>query len=74
LANPISNDKREAIIKHKEAGESESDICKWLFIHPRTVQRVWKKYKETGSYKPKAIDSVSHSDIEGWVTHCGYRL
>ena len=22
----------------------------------------------------KAIDSVSHSDIEGWVTHCGYRL
>jgi transposase len=57
LANPISNDKREAIIRHKEAGESESNICKWLFIHPRTVQRVWKKYKETGSYEPNPLNN-----------------
>jgi len=57
LAKPISNDKREAIIKHKKAGESESDICKWLFIHSRTVQRVWKKYKETGSYEPNPLNN-----------------
>ena len=57
MAKPISNDKREAIIKHKQAGESESNICKWLFIHPRTVQRVWKKYKETGSYEPNPLNN-----------------
>jgi len=57
LAKPISNDKREAIIKHKEGGESESNICKWLIIHPRTVQRVWKKYKETGSYEPNPLNN-----------------
>ena len=57
MAKPISNDKREAIIKHKKAGESESNICKWLFIHPRTVQRVWKKYKETGNYEPNPLNN-----------------
>jgi len=57
LAKPISNDKREAIIKHKQAGESEENISKWLFIHPITVQRVWKKYIETGSYEPIPLNN-----------------
>jgi transposase len=57
LGKPISNDKREAIIKHKQAGESESNITKWLLISPRTVQRVWKKYKETGSYEPNPLNN-----------------
>jgi len=57
LAKPISNDKREAIIKHKQAGESEADISKWLFIHPVTVQRVWKKYTETGTYEPNPLNN-----------------
>jgi transposase len=57
VAKPISNDKREVIIKHKQAGESEENICKWLFIHPRTVQRVWKKYNETGSYEPNPLNN-----------------
>jgi len=57
LAKPISNDKREAIIKHKQAGESETDIAKWLFIHPITVGRVWKKYIETGSYEPNPLNN-----------------
>ena len=57
MAKPISNDKREAIIKHKQAGESEINISKWLFINPRTVQRVWKKYKETGNYEPRPLNN-----------------
>lgn len=57
MAKPISNDKREAIIKHKQAGESDANISKWLLINTRTVQRVWKKYKETGSYEPNPLNN-----------------
>ena len=57
MAKPISNDKREEIIKHKEAGESEENISKWLFIHPITVQRVWKRYMETGNYEPSPLNN-----------------
>ena len=57
MAKPISNDKREAIIKHKQAGESESNITRWLLVSPRTIQRVWKKYKETGSYEPSPLNN-----------------
>jgi transposase len=57
LGKPISNDKREAIIKHKQAGESEANIAKWLFICTKTVQRIWKKYSETGSYEPRPLNN-----------------
>ena len=57
MAKPISNDKREAIIKHKQAGESNSNISKWLIIHPCTVHRIWKKYKETGSYEANPLNN-----------------
>ena len=57
LAKPISNDKREAIIKHKQAGESEENIAKWLFVCMRTVQRIWIKYNETGSYEPRPLNN-----------------
>ena len=57
MAKPISNDKREVIIKHKQAGESEANISKWLLIHPCTVGRVWKKYRETGSYAPNPLNN-----------------
>jgi len=52
MAKPISSDKREAIVKHMQAGESKKDIAKWLLIHIRTVTRVWNKYNTTGSYEP----------------------
>jgi len=52
MAKPISSDKREAIVKHMQAGESKEDIAKWLLIHIRTVTRVWNKYNTTGSYEP----------------------
>ena len=57
MAKAISLDKREAIIKHKQSGESDENISKWLLIHPITVYRVWRKYKETGSYKPSPLNN-----------------
>lgn len=57
MANPISNEKRADLIKHIEAGASKKQVSEWLFIHERTVSRVWNKFKETGSYEPEAKNS-----------------
>ena len=51
MAKPISTEKRTDIIKHMQAGESKENVSKWLFITVRTVNRVLKRYNETGSYK-----------------------
>ena len=50
MPKPISNEKRADIIKHIQAGESKEDIAKWLLVTLRTVNRVLKRYNETGSY------------------------
>jgi len=50
MPKPISSEKRADIIKHIQAGESKEDIAKWLLINLRTVNRVLKRYNETGSY------------------------
>ena len=34
---PLSNEMREKIIQHKQNGEKESDIAKWLVINQSTV-------------------------------------
>ena len=50
MAMPLVKEKRADIVRHKEAGASNKDIAKWLFIGERTVRRVWKRYQDTGSY------------------------
>jgi transposase len=50
MPKPISDEKRADIIKHIQAGESKEDVAKWLLITLRTVNRVIKRYNETGSY------------------------
>jgi transposase len=57
LGRPISNDKREAIIKHKQSGKNDGEIAKWLLVCEKTVQRIWKKYSETGSYEPRPLNN-----------------
>lgn len=57
MARPISNDKREAIIKHMQAGENKKEIAKWLFVCERTVTRIWNKFKAVGSYEPNPQNS-----------------
>jgi len=49
IPRPISNDKRADIVRHIQAGESKEDIARWLFITLRTVNRVLKRYHETGN-------------------------
>ena len=56
MANPISNEKRADIIKHIQAGESEENIARWLFVSKITVTRVWNKFLESGSYEPKPLN------------------
>jgi len=51
MAKAITKEKRSDIIKHINAGESKENTAKWLFISVRTVNRVLKRYKETGSYE-----------------------
>jgi transposase len=56
MPKPISNEKRDTIVKHMQAGESKQDIAKWLLICERTVTRVYNKYLQTGTYKPEPLN------------------
>jgi transposase len=56
MPKPISNEKRDTIIKHIQAGENKEDIAKWLFICKRTITRVYNKYQKTGTYKPEPLN------------------
>jgi transposase len=49
---PISNEKRRLIIVAKKRNEREDDIAKWLEISKRSVGKIWKLYRDTGSYEP----------------------
>lgn len=49
---PISNEKRELLIDAKKRGETEKSIAKWLKISERSVTKIWRLYRETGSYFP----------------------
>ncbi len=49
---PLTNEKRALIIAAKERGETETEIAKWLKISRSSVCKIWKLYKDTGSYAP----------------------
>ena len=53
MPKPISNEVREKIIKHKQNGEREKDIARWLFISKATVTAIWGEFKRTNNYKLK---------------------
>jgi transposase len=57
MAKPISNDKREAIVRHMQGGESKENIAKWLFVCVRSVSRVWNKFNATGKYEAEPQNS-----------------
>ncbi len=59
----LTNEKRGDIIKHLEAGESVKDICKWFFVNESTVRRLWRRYKNTGSYKPLPLNNGRKSMV-----------
>jgi transposase len=50
---PISNEIRKKIITHKENGEKESEIAKWLLINKSTVTKIWKQFREEDTIENK---------------------
>jgi hypothetical protein len=74
MPKPISNEKRADIIKHIQAGESKENVAKWLFIKVRTINRVLKRYNETGCYEALpniavllSVDPLLHRKrLESW--------
>jgi hypothetical protein len=40
MANPLSKDLREKIVKHKQSGEKDSNISKWL---PISLKNLYSK-------------------------------
>ncbi|MDR1240825.1 MAG: hypothetical protein LBK29_03035, partial [Oscillospiraceae bacterium] len=49
MANPLSKDLREKIVKHKQSGEKDSNISKWLLVSLNSVKRIWTKFCESGN-------------------------
>jgi len=50
---PLSKETREKIIYHKKAGAKNAEIAKWLRVTTRSVEKIWKLYKEKNSIEPK---------------------
>jgi transposase len=48
----IPNEIRMKIIKHKNNGETEKNIAKWLFISKSSVTKIWGKFQSTGNIFP----------------------
>ena len=53
MPNPLSHETREAIIYHKKNGINNTEISKWLRITTKSVQRIWKQYREEKSIAPR---------------------
>ena len=53
MPSPLSNEMRKKIIHHKQNGEKESDIAKWLVINQSTVTKIWRQYREENSLETK---------------------
>ena len=49
----VSNSDRMKIIKHKNNGETEENIAKWLFISKSSVTKIWGKFHKTGKIFPE---------------------
>jgi transposase len=50
MAKALSADVRAKIVRHKQNGENNANISKWLLVCERSIERVWKRFSETGSF------------------------
>jgi transposase len=50
---PLPIELRKKIIIHKQNGEKESDIAKWLLINKSTVTKIWRQYREENTIENK---------------------
>lgn len=49
----VPNNDRMKIIKHKNNGETEENIAKWLFISKSSVTKIWGKFQRSGEIFPE---------------------
>jgi len=56
MANPLSREIREKIIKHNENGASAEEIAQWLLISKTSVFRIKKLKSETGSTEHRPLN------------------
>ena len=56
MANPLSKDLREKIVKHKQKGEKDSNISKWLLVSLSSVKRIWTNFCEFGNTDHKPLN------------------
>jgi len=56
MANPLSNEIREKIIKHLEKESKPDEIAKWLMISVSSVYRIKKIKLETGSVEHRPLN------------------
>ncbi|GHU48595.1 hypothetical protein FACS1894120_7010 [Clostridia bacterium] len=60
---PISKEKRELIIKHKQNKKTEADIAEWLEVSTRSVRRIWKLFITIGDISSNMGNSGRKSKI-----------
>lgn len=63
---PISKEKRELIIKHKQ--KTESQIAEWLDVSTRSVRRIWKLFVTIGDISSNMENSGRKSKISTELT------
>ena len=67
---PTDNKTRENIILAKQRKEKREAIAFWMNVSVSTVDKVWRRFKETGSYTPtpytgrkSSIDALTDEKI-----------
>ena len=65
---PISKEKRELIIRHKQGKKKEADIAEWLDVSVRSVRRIWKLYRTIGDISSNTGNAGRKSKISSEST------
>lgn len=61
-----SADLRERVVVLRGKGHSGEEVASLLSLSKRTVERYWKRYRETGTVSPKQRGGYRRSRLEGY--------
>jgi transposase len=59
-----SQDIRRRIIRARERGDSAQEISKRFEIHKRTVERYWRRYRQSGQISAQRMGGYRRSRLE----------
>lgn len=65
---PTSQEKREQIVSAKQRGEKTENIILWVKVSKSTIDKVWRRYRETGNAASKPYKG-STSKITAEIEH-----